>query len=81
MGIMDIEHASCESRSHLTTVVAVHAEGSALAQSLVPVGEFAKATSGKDRWVRSLEVSVDNESSVVDKAVPLWPSRGSTRCR
>lgn len=39
--VVNIKDASSEARSHLAAVVTVHAEGSALAQSLVPVGKLA----------------------------------------
>jgi len=69
MRVMDIKNASSEARSHLTAVVAIHAEGAALTQSLVSVGELAKTACRKDGWVGRLEVSVHNQSTVVNEAV------------
>ena len=66
---MKIKHTSGKSRSHLTTIVPIHAEGSSLAESLIPVRELTEATSGKDRGVSRLEVLVNNEPAVVDQAI------------
>jgi len=66
---MDVKNASGKARTHLTAVVTVHAEWSALAQRLVPVGEFAQTTCCENGGVRRLEVSVHNQSTVVDEAV------------
>ena len=68
---MDIKHATGKSRAHLATVVAIHAKRPTLAESLVAVGELAKATSRENRWISSLEMPVHNQSAIVDKAVVM----------
>jgi len=71
MRVMDVKNATSEARSHLTAVVAVHTQGATLAQSLVPVRELAKAASCKDGRISRLEVSVDNQATIVDKTVVM----------
>ena len=68
---MNIEHTAGKSRAHLATIVAIHAKGSTLAERLVAVGELAKASSREDRWIRRLEVPVNNQSAIVNKAVVM----------
>jgi len=67
--VVDVKDTASETRSHLTSVVAVHAEGASLAEGLVAVGELTEAASSEDRWVSGLEVSVDDQASVVHEAV------------
>ena len=66
---MDIKHTTSETRSHLTTIIAVHAQRATLAQSFVPVRELTKTSSGKDRRISRLEMSVDDQTTIVNKAV------------
>ena len=68
---MNVKHAAGKSRAHFATVVTIHAKGSTLAERLVAVGELAKASSREDRWIRRLEVPVNNQSAIVDKAVVM----------
>jgi len=69
--VMDIEDTSCKSGTHLTTVVPVHAKRTSLAERLVTVGEFAKASSGENGRICGLEVAVDDQTAVVDKSIVM----------
>lgn len=69
--VMDIKDTSCKSGTHLTTVVPVHAKGTSLAERLVTVGEFAKASSGKNGGICGLEVAVDDQTAVVDESIVM----------
>ena len=41
MWVMDIKHTSRKSRTHLTTVISIHTERTALTEGFVTVGELA----------------------------------------
>lgn len=69
VGVVDVEHTSGKSRSHLSSIVTVHSQRSSLTESLVSSGEFTDATSSEDGRISGLEVLVNNQSSIVNETV------------
>ena len=69
VGVVDIEHTSSQSRSHLSSIVTVHSQWSSLTKSFVSSREFTDATSSEDGRVSSLEVLVNNQSAIVNETV------------
>lgn len=67
--VVNVKDAASKSRSHLTSVVAIHSEGASLGKCHVSVGEFTQTSSGEDRGIGSLEALVNNETSIIHQSI------------
>lgn len=67
--IVDVEHGACKTRTHLTAVVAVHAQTAAHSFRKELIRELTKRTRCKDAAISGCKVLVHNEATVVDEAI------------
>jgi hypothetical protein len=67
--VVEVEHGSCKTGAHFSTVVAVHPQATALAQRGIAATELTEGASREDGVIGGLEVLVNNETTVVDKAI------------